>query len=108
MMERTNNEAARGPACVQCGSVESPITVGPGPGWLAVMLWGAAAGFWLLGMALQSLWVGYVAAPVFLAALIYTLWYFYRREKACRHCGGRWATGGAVDRPDPGADSSPR
>jgi hypothetical protein len=106
MMEPVNNEATHSRSCIQCGKVDSPINVGPGPGWLALMLWGAAAAFWILGMALQSLWIGYLAAPVFLGALIYTLWYFYRREKACRHCGGRWTTDGAIDRPDP--DAPPR
>jgi uncharacterized membrane protein len=94
MMEQTDNEAVRDQACVECGHVDSPISVGPGPGWLAVMLWGAAAALWTLGMVLQSLWVGYLAAPVFLGALIYTMWYFFRREKACRHCGVRWTAAG--------------
>lgn len=91
MIEQTDNEAARSPACAQCGHVDSPINVGPGPGWLALLLWAAAAAFWILGLILQSIWIGYLAAPVFLGALVYTLWYFYRREKACRQCGARWA-----------------
>jgi 4-hydroxybenzoate polyprenyltransferase len=93
MIDQADNDAIRRPACVECGHVDSPINLGPGPGWLAVILWASAAAFWTLGMALQILWVGYLAAPVFLAALIYTLWYFYRREKACRHCGARWTPG---------------
>lgn len=106
MIEQTDNDPARGPSCVQCGHVDSPINVGPGPGWLALILWGAAAAFWTLGMVLQSIWIGYLAAPVFLAALVYTLWYFYRREKACRHCGARWAARDASPRPPgPGATS---
>lgn len=99
MNEHADNEVGDA-ACVQCGHVGSPISVGPGPGWLALMLWAAALAFWLLGLLLQSLWIGYLAAPVFLGALIYTLWYFYRREKACRHCGARWpARGSTAPRP---------
>jgi hypothetical protein len=105
MMERTDNEALRDPGCVQCGHVDSPINIGPGPAWLALMLWGAAAALWALGMAMQTLWVGYLAAPVFLGALVYTLWYFYRREKACRHCGARWAGRDPAPPAGPGATS---
>lgn len=104
MIERTDNEAVREPACVECGHVDSPISVGPGPGWLAIALWATAALLWILGMVLQSLWVGYLAAPVFLGALIYTLWYFFKREKACRHCGVRWTTAAP---PTPPSGSAP-
>jgi hypothetical protein len=104
MIERTDNEAGPGTACVECGHVDSPISVGPGPGWLAVALWGAAAALWTLGMVLQNLWVGYLAAPVFLGALVYTMWYFYKREKACRHCGVRWTH----TTPPPGAPGAGR
>lgn len=104
MVEQRDNKTVRSGACVQCGHVDSPINVGPGPGWLAVVLWGAAAAFWTLGLALQSIWIGYLAAPVFLGALIYTLWYFFRREKACRHCGVRWsAVGPPPDAETPGS-----
>jgi hypothetical protein len=106
MMAQADNEAMQNRACVECGHVDSPINVGPGPGWLAVILWGVAAAFWILGMMLESLWIGYLAAPVFLGALIYTLWYFYRRERACRHCGAGWAAaeteaGPLIDEPAP-------
>lgn len=101
MIEQPDNEAVRELACVDCGHVGSPINIGPGPGWLAIMLWATAAALWALGLGLQNIWVGYVAAPVFLAALIYTLWYFYRREKACRHCGTRWAVGRSTDPVEP-------
>lgn len=103
MMEQTDNEAVRDPGCMQCGHVGSPVNVGPGPGWLALMLWGAAAALWILGMATQTLWAGYLAAPVFLGALVYTLWYFYRREKACRQCGARWAERDSAPPAGPGA-----
>lgn len=101
MNEQVDNDAVRRDGCVQCGHVDSPINVGPGPGWLAVALWGTAAVLWTLSMVLPSLWAGYLAALVFLAALVYTLWYFYRREKACRHCGARWS-GPPRDRTGPG------
>lgn len=91
MNEQADNDTVRQDGCVQCGHVDSPISVGPGPGWLAGALWAAAAVLWTLSMVLPSLWLGYLAAFVFLGALIYTLWYFYRREKACRHCGTRWS-----------------
>jgi hypothetical protein len=91
MIEDADNKAVRDLTCVQCGHVGSPINVGPGPGWLALILWGAAALIWILGVLLQSLVVGYLAAPAFLGAFIYSLWYFYRREKACRECGAKWA-----------------
>jgi uncharacterized membrane protein len=107
MIERTDNEAVRDQACVECGHVDSPISVGPGPGWLALALWVAAAALWTLGMVLQTLWVGYLAAPVFLGALIYTLWYFFKREQACRHCGVRWTTAGPPPVP-PGPGAPPR
>lgn len=98
MTEPVNNpvDARR---CVQCGRVDSPIAIGPGPGWLALALWAASALLWALGMLLASTALSYLTALVFLAALLYTLWYFYRREKACRHCGGRdleTGAGGAV------------
>ena len=88
-MTRPVDDTRRILRCVQCGKVDAPIRVGPGPGWLALMLWAGSALLWTLGMVLGSTGIGYLAAAVFLAALIYTLWYFYRREQACRHCGGR-------------------
>ncbi len=103
MIEQPDNEVAREPGCVDCGHVGSPINVGPGPGWIAILLWAGAAALWVLGLAVQNIWVGYLAAPVFLGALIYTLWYFYRREKACRHCGARWAPGRLNDSTGPGS-----
>lgn len=108
MIEQADNDSVRGSGCVQCGHVDTPINVGPGPGWLAAGLWGAAAALWLINMLVPALWPGHLAAAVLLAAFIYTLWYFYRREKACRHCGARWvgssadpSAGPAPDRHDP-------
>lgn len=75
--------------CTECGTVDSPISVGPGPLWLAIALWASAGLIWVLGFALEVVWLGYMAAIVLLGAFIYTLWYFFRRERACRHCGSR-------------------
>ena len=74
--------------CVSCGRVDTPIRRPPGPGGLAVGLWAAAGALWAIGFALGIVWLPYGAAIVFLGAFIYTLWYFFRREEACRHCGG--------------------
>jgi len=74
MIEQPDNEAVQELACVDCGHVDSPINIGPGPGWMAIILWVAAAALWTLGMALQNIWVGYLAAPVFLGcAHLYAL-----------------------------------
>lgn len=89
-----NNGTGAGAACVRCGKVDSPIKVGPGPGWLALLLWAAAAALWAIGMVAGASWLTYPTAAVFLAALIYTLWYFYRREEACRHCRAPWTAAG--------------
>lgn len=94
----TGNESPGGAACVQCGRVDSPLRVGPGPGWLALLLWAAAAGLWILGMILEATWLTYPTAAVFLGALLYTLWYFARREEVCRHCTARWQTPGPSPR----------
>lgn len=81
------NNAAERLSCVECGSVDSPVRVGPGPGWLALAMWALAAAVWVVGLWLP--WATYAAAVVFFLAFVYTLWYFYKREQACRHCGGR-------------------
>jgi hypothetical protein len=65
-----NNDAA----CVTCGRVDTPIRRRPGAGGLALILWAAAVAIWVLGLVLGSLIIGYIAAPVFLGALVYTLW----------------------------------
>lgn len=89
-----DNRAGAGAPCVRCGKVDSPIRVGPGPGWLALALWAGAAALWIIGMVAAATWLTYPTAAVFLAALVYTLWYFYRREEACRHCGAAWGRPG--------------
>lgn len=73
--------------CLSCGQVDAPTRVGPGPGWLAAGLWLLAAAFWAAAWYLPLLNWGFWAT--LLAALIYTLWYFAKREEACRHCGAR-------------------
>ena len=85
-----NNRTAAGAGCARCGKADPPIKVGPGPGWLALLLWGASAALWVIGMVAEASWLLYPTAAVFLAALLYTLWYFYRREEACRHCRAPW------------------
>ena len=71
------------------------MKVGPGPGSLALLLWGASAALWTIGMVAEATWLLYPTAAVFLAALLYTLWYFHRREDACRHCRAPWASAGS-------------
>lgn len=90
MSTPANNRSGAGAACVRCGKVDAPIRVGRGPGWLAIVLWAASAALWTLGMITGASWLTWPTAAVFLAALIYTLWYFYKREEACRHCGAHW------------------
>jgi purine-cytosine permease-like protein len=75
--------------CASCGEVDVPDTVAGGPGWIAVALWALAALVWALGFAVARAWLSYVAAIAFFIAFVYTLWYLFRRERACRHCGGR-------------------
>lgn len=75
--------------CTHCGEVASPVRVGPGPGWLAIILWAGAGAVWTVGYFVAQSWLPYLGAVLFLGAFIYTLWYFYKREQACRHCGSR-------------------
>lgn len=99
MRETTDKEAER-LRCTSCGRVDTPRLVGAGPGSIAIALWVGAALLWGLGYILDAAWPAYAAALVFLGALVYTMWYFARRERACRHCGARHLepSGGA----DPG------
>ncbi|HUH13962.1 MAG TPA: hypothetical protein VMK65_12685 [Longimicrobiales bacterium] len=73
--------------CLQCGKVDAPDRLRVGAGWPVGALWLGAAAAWLLGWYWPVFnilfWV------VLLAAFVYTLWHFSRREQACRHCGGR-------------------
>jgi Flp pilus assembly protein TadB len=75
--------------CAQCGQVDAPGRSLPGPAWVAIALWAGAAAVWALGATLAVPALFWVAAVIFLGALLYTLWLFFRRERACRHCGGR-------------------
>lgn len=75
--------------CVSCGRVDVPRIVPGGPGWVALALWAMVGIVWAIDFAVTTSWLAFVAAILFFAAFVYTLWYFYRREQACRHCGGR-------------------
>lgn len=75
--------------CASCGEVDVPASVPPGPGWAALALWAGAGLLWVLGFALGVAWPSYLAAVVFLIAFLYSLWYFFRKVDACRHCGAR-------------------
>lgn len=87
MAEMTDNTSAGRFRCVQCGQVDRPGWIGPGPAWIAVFLWLGATVAWVIAWyapgVMVAVWV------LLLAALIYTLWYFAQRERACRHCGAR-------------------
>lgn len=73
--------------CLSCGQVDVPTRVGPAPGWISIALWVLSAAMWTL----SYWWPFFVVAfwVALLAALIFTLWYFAKREAACRHCGAR-------------------
>lgn len=88
-MTETADKGTERLRCTSCGRVDTPRLVRAGPGSIAIALWAAAALLWGLGYILDAAWPAFVAAVVFLAALVYTLWYFARREQACRHCGDR-------------------
>lgn len=93
MAEDVHNAPAR-VRCLSCGHVDAPTRVGPGPGWIAVALWLLTAVFWMLASFWEPFGVGFLVT--LFIALVYTLWYFAKREKACRHCGARGVE------PDPG------
>ncbi|MGH7475815.1 MAG: hypothetical protein ACRELD_05975 [Longimicrobiales bacterium] len=73
--------------CLSCGSVDAPVIVRGGPGWVALMLWLLTLAFWAASWYVTALSAVFWIA--LLAALIYTLWYFYKKERACRSCGSR-------------------
>lgn len=75
--------------CESCGEVDYPEPVARGPGWIALALWVSVGVLWAVDFVVATSWLIFVAAVMFFAAFVYTLWYFYRREQACRHCGGR-------------------
>lgn len=83
------NNADGAMRCVQCGSVTEPRVAGRGPAWIAVALWAAVGLVWAVDFILATGWLSFVAAGVLFFAMAYTIWYFSRRERACRHCGGR-------------------
>jgi len=88
-MSDTMNNPAGSMRCVRCGQIDAPILRATKPGWLALALWALAGLIWAIGFAVATAWLSYVAAVAFLLAFLYTLRYFFQREKACRHCGGR-------------------
>ena len=71
--------------CESCGHVDVPTRVSPGPGWLAFVIWSIGALLLLAGFFLAAL--RYAAWAVLLAGALYTIWFFWRRREACRHCG---------------------
>lgn len=73
--------------CTRCEKVDQPRLAGAGPGWIAIALWGATLVAWVVAWYVMPIFV--VFWVVLLAALLYTLWYFFKRENACRHCGCR-------------------
>jgi hypothetical protein len=91
-MTETSNNPAGSVRCSSCGRVDSPAVRSTSSGAAAVGLWAAAGAIWAIGFALGATWPSFVAAVVVLVAMIYTLLYFFRRERACRHCGGRELT----------------
>lgn len=58
-------------------------------GWVALALWALSSVVWAVGFLLTLRTVLFIGLLLYLPALLYTLWYFYQREAACRHCGGR-------------------
>lgn len=75
--------------CTRCGKVDVPRAMPIGPAWLALALWALATVVWAAGFLLSIPSVLFLGLALLLPAMIYTLWYFFRREQACRHCGGR-------------------
>ncbi len=75
--------------CMSCGQVDRPDSVASGSGRVALGAWVLTAVVWALGMALAVPTLTWIAAALFLAAFVYSLRYLFRREQACRHCGGR-------------------
>lgn len=73
--------------CTSCGAIGYPAVVRGGPGWLALFLWGGALAAWVGSWYVVALTI--VFWVVLLTALIYTMWYFYKQERACRSCGSR-------------------
>jgi hypothetical protein len=75
--------------CTSCGEIDYPGVTRRGPGWLALLLWTATAAAWV------AAWYGAVAMftivfwILLFASLVYTLWYFWKQERACRACGAR-------------------
>lgn len=75
--------------CVSCGQVDVPEAVPVSPAWIALALWATVGIVWAVDFVVTTSWLAFLAAILFFVAFVYTLWYFYRREKACRHCGSR-------------------
>ncbi|MBI4410428.1 MAG: hypothetical protein HY561_12010 [Gemmatimonadetes bacterium] len=73
--------------CLRCQTVDYPRLVRRGPGWIAVFLWFGAAVTWTAWTFYG--WPGALFVFFIGASLLYTLWYFFKQEQACRECGAR-------------------
>lgn len=75
--------------CVECGQVDVPRAIAGRAGWIAIALWALSSVVWAIGLVMGLRTVLFIGLALFLPALLYTLWYFFQREAACRHCGSR-------------------
>ena len=83
------NKQANRVRCVECGQIDVPRAMAGRAGWIAIALWVFPSVVWAIGLLLTLRTVLFAGLALYLPALLYTLWYFYRREAACRHCGSR-------------------
>lgn len=91
------NKQAQQFRCVKCGKTDVPRAIAGRAGWIAIALWVLSSVVWAAGLLLKLRIVLFIGLILYLPALIYTLWYFYRREVACRHCGSRHLESGGAD-----------
>lgn len=75
--------------CAQCGQVDVPRAIAGKAGWIAIALWALSSVVWAIGLVLGLRIVLFIGLALYLPALLYTLWYFFQKEAACRHCGSR-------------------
>lgn len=83
------NKQAQRFRCSQCGQIDVPRAVAGRAGWIAIALWALSSVVWAIGLLLTIRSVLFIGLALLLPAFLYTLWYFYQREVACRHCGSR-------------------
>lgn len=93
----TVNKQAQRFRCVQCGKLDVPRVIAGKAGWIAIALWAISSLVWAVGLLLTLRTVLFIGLALYLPALLYTLWYFYQREAACRHCGSRQLESGDGD-----------